>query len=259
MTEKKRMDDPIVSVIMPAYNMERYINQAIASVVAQTMTQWELLIIDDCSTDSTLEIAGTWAERDARIRALCNESNSGVARTRNWGIELARGRYIAFMDSDDVWRPEKLKKQLEKLSVDKADFSYCSYAIIDAFGKQTRADYLVPEHVTLSDQLKENAIQLSSLLICAEALQDIRFTTSFYHEDYVLGLELLQNGYKAAGCTEVLSEWRYIENSRSFNKWRAARNRWKIYRKFLYLPLLKSMNLFIHYAFAGLRKYSRKY
>ena len=79
MTEKKRMDDPIVSVIMPAYNMERYINQAIASVVAQTMTQWELLIIDDCSTDSTLEIASPWAERDARIRALCNESNSGVA------------------------------------------------------------------------------------------------------------------------------------------------------------------------------------
>lgn len=250
---------PLVSVIMPAYNMEKYIHQAIASVVAQTLTQWELIVIDDCSQDSTLTIAEQWAQKDERIRVLCNETNSGVARTRNWGIDLARGAYVAFMDSDDIWRPEKLQKQLARMEEQNAQMSYCSYAIIDAFGESIRADYLVPEQVTLQDQMKVNAIQLSSLLVRRDALENVRFTTSFYHEDYVLGLELLQNGCKAVGCTEVLSEWRYIENSRSFNKLKAARNRWRIYRKFLRLPLGKSLYVFAHYAFAGLIKYSRRY
>lgn len=259
MKEESRVDRPIVSVIMPAYNMEKYLHQAIASVVAQTMTQWELIVIDDCSQDSTMAIAKAWAQKDARIRVLCNEVNSGVARTRNWGIELAAGSYIAFMDSDDIWRPEKLQKQLAKMDEENAQMSYCSYAIIDGSGKNVKADYLVPEQVTLLDQIKENAIQLSSLVIRSDVLKDVRFTTSFYHEDYILGLELLQKGCKAVGCTEVLSEWRYIENSRSFNKMKAARNRWKIYRDFLHLPLGKCLYVFAHYAFAGFRKYSRRY
>lgn len=259
MTEKLKTDRPLVSIIMPAYNMERYIHNAIASVVAQTMSQWELIVIDDCSTDSSLAIAKEWAQKDPRILALCNEVNSGVARTRNWGIELARGVYVAFMDSDDIWHPEKLRKQLERMQQQNAQISYCSYAIIDASGKRIRADYLVPETVTLLDQLKENAIQLSSLVVRADALENVRFTTSFYHEDYVLGLELLQKGCKAVGCREVLSEWRYIATSRSFNKLKAARNRWRIYREFLHLPLGKTVYVFINYAFAGIMKYSRRY
>lgn len=252
-------DHPIVSVVMPAYNMERYIHQAIASVAAQTMTRWELIIIDDCSTDATRSIIRSWENKDKRIKVFCNEVNSGVSRTRNRGIELSTGDYIAFLDSDDLWQPEKLERQLERLSKEGAQIGYCSYSIIDESGSKVRADYIVPEHVCFEDLLKENSIQCSSMLIQSDLLKEIRFTREFYHEDYVLGLQLLQKGCQAAGCTEVLSNWRYIENSRSFNKWKAAQNRWKIYRDFLHLPLGKSMYVFAHYVFGGLRKYTRKH
>jgi len=258
MEERKGMDQPVVSVIMPAYNMEAYIHQAIASVVAQTMTQWELIIVDDCSADSTISIIGSWEEKDERIRVFCNEVNSGVSRTRNRGMELARGIYIAFLDSDDIWHPEKLQRQLDKMAAENAQIGYCSYSIIDASGVRVRGDYIVPEKVCFEDLLKENSIQCSSMLIRADLLKDVRFTADFYHEDYVLGLQLLRKGYQAAGCTEVLSCWRYIENSRSFNKLKAAKNRWKIYREFLGLPLGKSLYVFSHYVSAGLRKYTRK-
>lgn len=252
-------ENPIVSVIMPAYNAEAYVQKAIASVLAQTMDTWELIVVDDCSTDATYEKAEAVSRGDARIQVLRNEVNSGVSKTRNRGIDLARGRYIAFLDSDDVWHPNKLERQLERLTKEDAQIGYCSYAIIGADGQKARADYLVPEQVTFEDLLKENCIQCSAMLIRADVVKKFRFNTEFYHEDYVLGLQMLQNGYRAAGCSEILLSWRYIENSRSFNKWKSAKNRWKIYREFLHLPLGKSMYVFAHYAFAGLRKYTRKH
>lgn len=251
--------DPTVSVIMPIYNAERFVEGAILSVIDQTFDSWELIAIDDGSSDDSFLKALAAANGDRRIQVLRNSMNSGVSYTRNRGISLARGKYIAFLDSDDEWHPEKLKRQITKIEEFGADIGYCSYAIIDAKGKKVRGDYLVPEKVDFDDLLKENCIQCSAMVILSDIVRKFQFTTDFYHEDYILGLQMLHSGYKAVACQEILLNWRYIENSRSFNKWRAARNRWKIYRKFLHLPLLKSMNLFIHYAFAGLRKYSRKY
>ena len=249
---------PVVSVIMPVYNAARYVEEAVSSVVRQTMTDWELIIIDDCSPDDSFQIVPRAAADDPRIHLLQNEHNSGVSRTRNRGIELAKGAYIAFLDSDDAWYPEKLARQLAKMEAAGAQMSYCAYTIIGADGEKVKEDYLVPEQVTYEDLLKENCIQCSSMLIRADIVRCFPFTTEFFHEDYVMGLQLLRAGYKAVGCTEILSKWRYIENSRSFNKWKAAKNRWDIYRNFLKLPLGKSAYVFAHYAFAGLRKYSRK-
>lgn len=249
---------PVVSVVMPAYNAEAYVEAAIASVQSQTLGSWELLVIDDCSTDGTLGKAEAMAQGDPRIQVLRNVKNSGVARTRNRGIDRARGDYIAFLDSDDVWHPEKLQRQLEKMAENDAEIGYCSYAIIDASGEKVKADYLVPETVTFEDILKENSVQCSAMLIRADVVKRFLFNTEFFHEDYVLGLQMLQSGYKAVGCREILLDWRYIENSRSFNKWKAAKNRWKIYRKFLKLPLGKSAVVFCYYTAGGLRKYLRK-
>lgn len=251
-----KKSNPLVSIIMPAYNAQAYVEESIDSVLQQTFQDWELFVIDDCSSDGTFAKAERVAQKDSRIRVLRNEINSGVAKTRNRGIDLSKGAYIAFLDSDDVWHPEKLQRQLEKLAETNADIGYCSYAIIGADGNKTKKDYLVPEQMTYADILKENAIQCSAMLIRAEVVKRFKFTTDFFHEDYVLGLQMLQNGYKAVGCQELLLKWRYIKNSRSFNKWKSAKNRWRIYRKFLKLSPLKSVWFFACYTVAGLRKYT---
>lgn len=250
---------PLVSVIMPSYNAEAFLAEAIRSVAGQTMADLELIVIDDCSGDRSYEIALEQAREDSRICVLRNEVNSGVAKTRNRGIALARGQYIAFLDSDDVWHPEKLQRQLERMQETGAGICYCSYAIIGVSGSKVRGDYLVPGQVTFGDILKENCIQCSAMLIRADIVKEIGFNTEFYHEDYVLGLDILKAGHLAAGCTEVLLNWRYLENSRSFDKKKSAGNRWKIYRQYLKLPLVKSGYLFACYTVAGLRKYLRKY
>ena len=246
---------PLVSVIMPSYHAEAFVEETVRSVMNQTMEDWELIIIDDCSKDGTFELLRSLAQCDSRIRVERNERNSGVAVTRNRGLDLARGTYAAFIDSDDAWYPEKLARQIQRLQDTGADFSYCSYEIVGFSGEKARPDYIVPPTVTFEELLKENVILCSSLLIRMEALKDIRFTTDFYHEDFVLELDLLKQGFTAAGCTEILARWRYIENSRSFNKWKSAQNRWKIYRHYLKLTPIQSASPFIHYFCAGLRKY----
>lgn len=255
---EKQAGNPLVSVIMPAYNAERFIGEAINSVILQTMSDWELIVIDDCSTDGSYSIVQNLAQADSRIIVLQNNMNSGVAKTRNRGIGLARGRYIAFLDSDDVWHPDKLQRQLDRLAATGAGICYCSYAIIGESSQKVRADYLVPACVTFEDILKENCIQCSAMLIPAEIVKKFMFNTVFFHEDYVLGLDILKNGYTAVACTEILLNWRYLENSRSFNKKKSAKNRWRIYREYLKLPLDKALLCFAYYVAAGLRKYLRK-
>lgn len=250
--------NPLVSVIMPAYNAGRFLEEAIRSVMAQTVTDWELLVLDDGSTDDTLFIAQRLAQSDCRIRVLPNERNMGVAKTRNRGFDLCRGEYVALLDSDDVWYPQKLEAQLARICETGADLCYCAYAIVDAAGEKTRADYLVPETVGFDDLLKQNVIGCSTVLISAAVKEKYRFETDFYHEDYVLWLRLLQDGCKFAGCTQVMAAWRYVENSRSFNKWNAAKKRWWIYRKYLHLDFFYSVRLLTEYALMGLCKYSKK-
>lgn len=246
---------PLVSVIMPAYNAQRFIEEAISSVIAQTVSDWELIVIDDCSADDTFQLAQRKAADDPRIQVLCNDVNAGVAATRNRGIDCAKGQYIAFLDSDDVWHPEKLEKQLEKLQATGAGICYCSYRIIGATGEKAKEDYLVPETATFQDILKENYIQCSAMLIRTDIVKRFLFNTEFFHEDYILGLDMLGAGEKAVGCRQLLLNWRYLEKSRSFDKKKSAANRWRIYRDYLHLPLGKTLYLFAHYAAAGLRKY----
>lgn len=250
-----RSDTPLISVIMPLYNAESFVSEAIESVRCQTVENWELFVIDDCSTDGSVDVARKYCEIDPRIKLLRNEKNSGVSVTRNRGIDAARGEYIAFLDSDDVWLPEKLQRQLSLMKEKNGDISYCSYAIIGADGKKAKDDYLVRARAEFKNILKENYIQCSAMLIRADLVKEIKFRTDFYHEDYILGLDLLRRGCVAVGCTEILLKWRYIENSRSFNKVKSAKNRWLIYRKYLHFSVFKSLYYQMHYLVAGLKKY----
>lgn len=247
---------PLVSVIMPAYNAEKYIGEAIASVRAQTYENWNLLILDDGSADRTAEIAQGYAQLDARIRVLRNPQNMGVARTRNRGFDLAQGEWIALLDSDDRWRAQKLEKQLALAVRSGAELLYTSYALFTDAEREMNV-YHVPPMTDYRRMLGENVIGCSTVLLHRSLLERFRFREDVFHEDYALWLAILRGGGSAAGCTEVLADWRISEQSRSFDKRAAAVNRWRIYRDVERLSLLQSACAFFAYALHGVHKHGR--
>lgn len=247
---------PKVTVIMPAYNAEAYIGGAIRSVRAQGERDWELLVIDDGSGDGTWAAAVEAAGDDERIRLLKNPENMGAAATRNRGLDLAQGEYVAFLDCDDLWAPEKLERQWALLDRTGGDLCYSGYRLVDETGA-VRRNYPVPAQVSYEALLRENVIGCSTVVLRRSALGDSRFDSAYFHEDYVLWLTLLSRGCRAVGCTEFLADWRYRPDSRSFSKGNAARQRWRIYRRYLKLPLWKSLWYFGGYALAGLKKYGK--
>lgn len=249
---------PLVSVIMPAYNAERFIEAAVRSVMAQTIADWELLILDDGSKDTTAAIAARLASEDDRIRFLPNEANMGVAKTRNRGFGLCRGQFVALLDSDDIWLPEKLEKQLDLAEKTGADIIYCSYGIMDEKAHKVCEDFIVPPIVSFDQFLTQSVISCSTALLSRKIVDRYRFMTTFYHEDLALWLQLLQDGYQAQGVTEVLAQYRIMQGSRASNKLKSAVNRWRIYRKHLGLPVGKSLSLLTEYAFLGFKKYRKQ-
>ncbi len=246
---------PLVSVVMPAYNAERHLRSAVRSVQQQTFTDWELLVIDDASRDATSQIVAALARADARIRLVRNPHNLGVADTRNKGLQLAAGEYIAFLDSDDRWFPRKLELQLELLRARQADLVYSSYAIVDENDTKICPDYIVPPSVDYAGLLTMNVIGCSTVMVSRRALRGFSFPAEHYHEDYALWLLLLRAGRRAAGLQQVLVEYRLRAGGRAANKGFGAWQRWRLYRSLLKLSFGQSVLHSVQYAWNGLRKY----
>ncbi len=245
----------MVSVIMPLYNGEMFLEAAVRSVQSQTITDWELIIVEDCSTDGSLALAERIAEKDPRIHILKNPHNLGAAASRMKGIRKSSGQYIALLDCDDLWLPTKLEKQMPLLET--ADVVYSSYQLIDE-NDRTICVYQTRNTVNLELMLEENYIGCSSVLLRRELFDYMGFRSEFYHEDYVLWLELLQYGAVFRGIDEVLMQYRLRRNAKSSGKLKCAAERWRIYRQFLKLPLRESLTYFLRYGWNGLRKYNRK-
>ena len=250
--------NPLVSVIMPAYNAGRFLESAIRSVMAQTYPHWELLVLDDGSQDDTVAIAQRLAAEDHRIRVLPNGQNLGVARTRNRGFALCKGAYAALLDSDDLWRAEKLERQLALAEQTGADIIYCSYELIDEQGRKKCEDFLVPESTDFDAMLIRTVISCSTALLSRQIVDRYRFATDVYHEDLALWLQLLRDGFAARGATEVLASYRVMTGTRASNKLKSALNRWRVFRRYLHLPLSKSAVALVRYGFLGLQKYKNK-
>lgn len=244
-----------VTVVMPVYNCEMYIENAILSVLAQTYTHWRLIVINDGSTDSSCSIVQKIASTDKRVTLVHNTSVKGAAGARNCGLDMCVGEFVAFLDSDDVWEPDKLETQLMEMNRKNADMSYTSYSIVDENGKSRKKTYVVPESTSFEQMLKENVVGCSTVVFTNELARKYRFATDYYHEDYCMWLDILRDGYKVIGCPEPLVKWRLISNSRSFNKKNSAKNRWEIYRHYLKLPLSVSVKAFLMYAINGIKKY----
>ena len=248
---------PLVSVIMPAYNSEQYIAEAIQSVLSQSIPQWELLVVDDCSTDSTRRIIEELAGKDARIQLICNEENMGVARTRNRGISLGRGKYIALLDSDDYWKPRFLEKMIARAEQSGADIVYCSYELVDEQGKKLCNDFIVPPETTFEEYIVRSVITCTTVLFDAQLIKNNPFPTHMYHEDTALCFQLLRDGCVARGVPEILAAYRQRYNSRSSDKLISAIRRWPIYRKHLKMSRWQTVRVMIRYGYYGILKYKK--
>ena len=257
MSTHTEVNKPLVSVVMPAYNAELFVEEAILSVVNQTVSDWELIVIDDCSKDETAEIVRKIAEKDPRIQLVKNDVNMMVSKTRNRGVELSRGKYIAFLDSDDYWNPHFLERMVSCIEDTGADIVYCSYELVDEQGQKVCNDFIVPLSTTFEEAIVRSAITCSTVLMKSEIAKNNPFPANVYHEDITLWFTLLRDGKIARGDQTVLASYRQRSGSRSSDKIRNARKRWIVYRKHLKLPFFKSVFVMIKYAYYGVIKFKR--
>lgn len=247
------MYEPFVSIIMPLYNCEEYIQESIESVRQQTYKNWELIIVDDASTDKSVNIVKQIMKEESRICFTSLNVNSGASNARNIAIKEAKGKFIAFLDSDDLWLPTKLVKQIEAMEMENILLSYGSYILIDENGN-SRGIFKAKNKVSYEDMLKTSEIGTLTMMYNADELGKYYFL-EVGHEDYVMKLQVLKKVEFAKGISEPLAKYRVLNNSLSSNKFRAARWQWKIYRDIENLSFLKSIYYFTIYTYNGLKKY----
>lgn len=246
---------PLVSIIMPCYNAERYVAQSIESVLAQTYDNWELLITDDGSTDKSVEIISKYCAKDDRINVLVPDEHQGIARTRNMSISRAKGRFMAFLDSDDIWYPEKLEKQVGYMLENDLAFTYSSYEVIDYQGN--------PKHKVVKDAgvMSYKRYLRNTIICCGTVMVDREKTGHFAtpiiktSEDMSLWLSIMKKGIDAYPVPGPLHRYRITPGSASSNKFRAACDVWRVYRKIEKLSLLQSAVNFVCYSFNAVKKH----
>ncbi|MGO4503134.1 MULTISPECIES: glycosyltransferase family 2 protein [unclassified Dyella] len=247
------MSSTLVSVVMPAYNAQNYIRGAVASVLSQTYASWELVVVDDCSTDETPALLDSLAEVDDRVRVIHARENAGVAAARNVAIAAARGSHIAFLDSDDGWHPRKLEWQMEHMEETRARVSFTAYDRVTEQGHLLSC-VRPPATVSYEQMLRSNHIgNLTGLY--DRSLGDAAFR-KVGHEDYVFWLEMVRRA-GSASCVpgdQPLAYYCVRDGSVSADKWRAACWQWRIYRDIAHLSWLSSSQYMCHYAWQAMRK-----
>lgn len=250
----KLLEPSLVSIITPAWKAADHIAETIVSVQKQTYSSWEMLISDDCSPDNTCEIIESFIAKDYRIKLIQLSENGGPARARNIALDKARGRYIAFLDSDDLWLPKKLESQLAFHQSQEAHLSYTAYRRISMESQRIGRLIQVPERMTYSQVLSNTAIATSTVIVDRKRTGDFEMKP-IYYDDFGCWLQLLRLGGFAAGLNEDLMRYRVREGSVSRNKWRSAKEVWKTFRKVEKLNLLCSAWHFSHYCHNALKKY----
>lgn len=247
-------EEPLISIIMPAYNCEKYLEKAVESVKKQTYQNWELWIIEDFSTDSTRELVKKLAEEE-KIYVLMNQENLGVSKSRNRGIMQANGEWIAFLDSDDLWTPHKLEKQVEFLQHHPdSRLVFTGSAYINELEKKAAYILHVPEKIGFKELLKQNVISCSSVLVERNKLLQYKMPGDYLHEDYSVWLRILLEGEVAYGIDEAYLIYRISSESKSGNKLNAAKMQWRTYR-FVGVNFLQSCYYMIWYIVRNVKKY----
>jgi len=250
------VENKLVSIITPIYNGERFLSETIESVLRQTYSDWEMIIINDGSRDRSEAIARSYAEKESRIRVLVQE-NKGSAAARNNGIRQARGRYIALLDADDLWEPWFLEHQIKLMKEHSCQLVYGAHKRINEQGEEILQPFIPPRQVTYHDMLHTCSIT------CLTGLYDtVPYGKIYLHEefhslrdDYIYWLEILRHTGVAYGNIGIVGSYRMQGNGVSAKKWKMIRPQFMVYRKVEKLGILKSLFYLMCWAWNGIQKY----
>ena len=239
-----------MSIVMPLYNSERHVRDAIKSVQNQTLEEWELCITDDCSTDSSAEIVAEVAAKDSRVKLFRQTNNQGAAAARNVSLENAKGRFVAFLDADDLWHPEKLEKQVSFMLQRDVAFSCASYAVIGEDGCLLGRTVTMPEVSNLEFYLANNYLQTVGIMADVTKVEKslLRMPKMTRRQDAATWIQVLQAGHSCYGVQQVLCYYRRAKHSLSSNKVKAVVGTWKLYRQVVGLKFPKATYCFVRYA-----------
>ncbi len=253
----ERNKDGLVSIIVPVYNVKQYIVETMDCVRSQTYQEWELLLVEDGSGDGTVDAITEYMKRtrDERIQLIKQPNNMGAARARNRGLEEAKGRYIAYLDADDLWVPEKLERELDFLQEKQAAFAFTGYEFADESGRGTGKVVRVPEMLTYKEALKNTTIFTTTVMFDTFRIpKELLEMPVMKSEDTALWWKVLRNGYTAYGLDENLVKYRRAGKSLSSNKLEALRRIWNLYRKAEGMSVLSSAYHFIFWAIRAVKR-----
>lgn len=248
----------LVSVIMPVYNAQLHIKDTINSLLCQTYQNWELLAVDDCSIDNSVEILSYYEKSDDRIKLIRKPLNSGSAETRNVGISHAKGAFIAFLDSDDLWDSDFLSKMIQYMLENDSLFSFASYRIVDEIGNQITKPFLIQnKKYKYFDMLLFNRAGLLTSIYNCEKIGKLFFNTSLksLRDDYALWFDIIEKTDYAVGNKEILASYRVRRNSMTSNKIKVFKAHFYMLRTHLRLGVISSLFFTITHSIVGAKKY----
>lgn len=248
-----QVKDELVSIVTPAYKAASYIAETIHSVQAQTYAEWEMLVVEDGSPDDTWKVVARYAEEDSRVK-LIRQANSGPALARQAALDHATGRYLAFLDSDDLWLPEKLEHQLAFMRQHSCVLSYTAFRRITENGEVAGHLIEVPSEMIYRTLLGNTAIATSTVIIDRMKSGPLKMTKTYY-DDFALWLSILKRGYTAHGLNEDLMRYRVLGQSVSRDKRRSMQMVWRAYREIEQLNRISAASAFIRYGWNAWKKY----
>jgi teichuronic acid biosynthesis glycosyltransferase TuaG len=227
----KESKQPLVSIVVPVYNAARFMDDTIQTVLSQTYQNWEILLVDDCSSDDSVQIIQKYQKKDERIKLFKLSENSGAAIARNTGIDNAKGRYLAFLDADDLWVNNKLELQVVFMQEKNAAFSFTGYEFADENGKPNGKKVHVPQTITYKQALKNTTIWTSTVMIDLQIINKLTiYMPDIGSEDTATWWKILKTISRAYGLNKILSYYRRHGSTLSSNKLKAIRRTWKLYR-----------------------------
>lgn len=241
----------LVSIITPVYKCEEYIAKTMDSVWSQTYTKWEMILVDDCSPDNSADLIHEYQKRDSRFKYIKLRENGGAAIARNVGLENAKGRYIAYLDADDIWLPQKLERQIRFMEKNDVQFSCCDYEKIEADDTPLNKVVHMPKTITYNQLLSNTIIQTVGVIVDLNKVDRNLLVMPNVRrgQDSATWLQMLRNGVKFVGQNEVLAQYRRVPQSLSANKLSALKRTWYLYRGVEHLSFLKSCICLVGWAY----------
>ena len=255
---QKEFTEGQISIVIPVYNAAPYIEDALTSIKEQTYSNWEVILVEDQSTDDSLQVLENWIQKNGtdKYRLLKNEKNSGPAYSRNQGIRAARGQYLSYLDADDVWDKTKLEKQLNFMKEKQCAFSFTGYEFADENAVRNGKVVHVPKQIVYEEALKNTTISTITVMFDRRQIPTdvLLMPEDCQREDTATWWKILKSGYTAYGLDEPLSVYRRHAGSHSANKVKAVINTWKMYRKQEGFSIIKTAYYMVFYAINAVKR-----